>query len=77
MDSVTLVFQGGILLVQSVVCILYGCRTNDKFDELETRINNNDRRIIKLERVNNTRYMPPPASAPPYSSPKSYESYGI
>lgn len=83
MDPVSLVVQGGVLLVQSVVCILYGCRTNDKLDELEARLKNNHMRIIKLEKVNDTRYIPPPASAPPYvytpplSNPKSYEPYGI
>lgn len=77
MDPVSLVLQGSVLLVQSVVCILYGCRTNDKLDEFETRLKNNHMRIIKLENTNHTRYMPPPASAPPYSSPKSYEPYGI
>lgn len=83
MDPVNLVFQGGVLLVQSVVCILYCCRTNDKLDAFENHLKNNHMRIIKLEKMNELRYVPPVASAPPYiyspppSHPKSYESYNI
>ena len=81
MESVTLVIQGVVIVVQSVLCIFYGCRTNDKLDDIEARLKNGHMRIIKLERMNDTRYMPPPASAPPYippvSNPKSYEPYSI
>lgn len=92
MDPVNILIQGTIVVIQSVICIVYGCRMSCKVDELETRLSRVTKqaslRLIRLEKL---QYTPPATeciapvqlaplpSAPlyTYSSSKSYEPYNI
>jgi len=66
----------GIIAVQSVVCLVSSCRTNERIDELKATVEkiskNASARIIKLE--NSQYYLPPSPSAPMMydSQPKMY-----
>lgn len=82
MDPVNLVLQGGIFLVQSVLCVLYACRTNDKLADIENNLIDTRKqfslRLNRLEKLQvnpqTNQYHPPPAyiSPSPYLPPSPY-----
>jgi hypothetical protein len=93
MDPLSLIINSGIVLIQSVICISYACRTNDKIEEINAKIRNLIKQTaLRIQRIENAAYhppqLPPQPSAPehyvedpytysPIGQPKSYESYGI
>ncbi len=81
MEFPYLVIQIGIVMVQSCCCCMYGCRTSDKIDELERKLQkltNETAFYLKRIMARNDGYRPPhldiapAASAPPLSDPIAY-----
>ena len=64
MDGFSFYFSGGIAIFQSLVCLIYACRTNDKIE----KINHDMHRLLKSVkwRMEHGQYVPPPAT---YTSP--------
>lgn len=82
MDILAGIICAGVITVQSLVCIISSCRTNDRIDELKEKLDkickNASIRIIRLE--NAQYYSKPGATAtalpePSPSAPGFYDSY--
>ena len=78
MEILALMIYTGILTVQSVVCLVSSCRTNDRIDELKATVEkiskNAATRIMRLEHAHYSSSAPPSPSAPIMydSQPKTY-----
>ena len=85
MEFTFLLVQFGIFLVQSTACAIYGCRTSDKIEELEKKLQKlTDQTAVSLKRImaRKDEYRPPQLivpelgpspSAPGASYPKTYD----
>ena len=79
MEILALMIYTSILTVQSVVCLVSSCRTNDRIDELKTTVEkiskNAASRIVRLEHAQYFSDQAPSPSAPGGmydSQPKAY-----
>lgn len=88
MEFPYLVVQIGILMVQSCACCMYGCRTSDKIDELERKLQkltNETGFYLKRIMARKDDYRPPqlyvseqaPAASAPSSDPIVYGNYDL
>jgi hypothetical protein len=66
MDIIGLLIQGTIVLVQSAVCISYGCRIGDKVEEIDSTLRKTSKiALMRIQRLELALYKPPMIHLPP------------
>lgn len=72
MEVLTGIIFTGVLTVQSIICLIHGCRTNERIDRVEKTLQLLSKtaaiRIERIERSQRANYYPPGPYVPPVAS---------